>query len=81
MPKIATFLSLDFGSLIGPFFFTLAFNLLFPTIVVSLVYEKEVSFIICLMLDLELNLTFSTADEASHDDENDGIGNICVLGY
>jgi len=41
MPKIATFLSLDFGSLIGPFFFTLAFNLLFPTIVVSLVYEKE----------------------------------------
>ena len=81
MPKIATFLSLDFGSLIGPFFFTLAFNLLFPTIVVSLVYEKEVSFIICLMLDLELNLTFSTADEASHDDENDGIGNIGVLGY
>ena len=50
MPKIATFLSLDFGSIIGPFFFTLAFNLLFPTIVVSLVYEKEVcSFFYVLM--------------------------------
>lgn len=43
MPKIGTFLSLDFGSSLGPFFFTLAFNILFPTIVVSLVYEKEVS--------------------------------------
>jgi hypothetical protein len=43
MPKIGTFLSLDIGSTLGPFFFTLAFNILFPTIVVSLVYEKEVS--------------------------------------
>jgi hypothetical protein len=42
MPKIATFLTLDIGSALGPFFFTLAFNILFPTIVVSLVYEKEV---------------------------------------
>ncbi len=42
MPKVATFLSIDFGSLLGPFFFTLAWNILFPTIVVSLVYEKEV---------------------------------------
>ena len=42
MPKIGTFLTLDFGSSFGPFFFTLAFNILFPTIVVSLVYEKEV---------------------------------------
>ncbi len=42
MPKIATYLSLDIGSALGPFFFTLAFYILFPTIVVSLVYEKEV---------------------------------------
>jgi len=42
MPKIGTFLTLDIGSALGPFFFTLAFNILFPTIVVSLVYEKEV---------------------------------------
>jgi hypothetical protein len=41
-PRAASFLSMDFGSLLGPFFFTLAFNLVFPTIVVSLVYEKEV---------------------------------------
>ena len=41
-PRAASFLSIDFGSLLGPFFFTLAFNLLFPTVVVSLVYEKEV---------------------------------------
>ena len=41
-PKAASFASIDFGSLLGPFFFTLAFNLLFPTVVVSLVYEKEV---------------------------------------
>jgi len=40
-PRAASFLSVDFGSLLGPFFFTLAFNLLFPTVVVSLVYEKE----------------------------------------
>jgi len=43
MPKIASFLSIDFGSILGPFFFTLAWNILFPTIVVSLVYEKEVA--------------------------------------
>jgi hypothetical protein len=43
-PRAASFLSVDFGSLLGPFFFTLAFNLLFPTVVVSLVYEKEVRF-------------------------------------
>jgi hypothetical protein len=42
MPKLANFLSLDFGAILGPFCFTLAFNLLFPSIVVSLVYEKEV---------------------------------------
>ena len=42
MPKIATFLSLDIGATMGPFFFTLAFHILFPTVVVGLVYEKEV---------------------------------------
>ena len=43
MPKIASFLSLDIGATMGPFFFTLAFHILFPTIVVGLVYEKEVN--------------------------------------
>ena len=43
MPKIASFLSLDIGAAMGPFFFTLAFHILFPTIVVGFVYEKEVN--------------------------------------
>ncbi|KAJ1474049.1 hypothetical protein T484DRAFT_1833900 [Baffinella frigidus] len=34
-------LTLDLGGVLGAFFFTLAFGLLFPTIVVALVYEKE----------------------------------------
>ena len=44
MPKIGTLLTLDFRSSFGPLFFTLAFNILFPTIVVSVVFEKEVFF-------------------------------------
>jgi hypothetical protein len=42
MPKPAGIVSLDFGSLIGPFLFTLVFFLLLPVIIVSLVYEKEI---------------------------------------
>jgi hypothetical protein len=42
MPKPASIVSLDFGSLIGPFLFTLVFYLLLPVIIVSLVYEKEI---------------------------------------
>lgn len=42
MPKIASFLALDIGATMGPFFFSLAFHILFPTVVVGLVYEKEV---------------------------------------
>jgi hypothetical protein len=34
---VATFLALDIGAFAGPFFFTLAFHMLFPTIVVALV--------------------------------------------
>ena len=41
MPKAASFLSLDIGASMGPFFFSLAFHILFPTLVVGLVYEKE----------------------------------------
>jgi hypothetical protein len=41
MPKIASFLTLDIGASMGPFFFSLAFHVLFPTIVVGLVYDKE----------------------------------------
>eukprot|EP00960_Hanusia_phi_P066605 766432-Hanusia_phi.AAC.2 len=41
MPQDASKLNLDLASSLGPFFFTLAFSLLFPTIVVSIVYEKE----------------------------------------
>jgi hypothetical protein len=42
MPKPASIVSLDFGSLIGPFLFTLVFYLLLPVMIVSLVYEKEI---------------------------------------
>uniref|UniRef100_A0A7S4NY30 ABC transporter domain-containing protein n=1 Tax=Guillardia theta TaxID=55529 RepID=A0A7S4NY30_GUITH len=41
MPQPAWKLNLDLASSLGPFFFTLAFSLLFPTIIVSIVYEKE----------------------------------------
>ena len=41
MPRSASFLALDIGSAMGPFFCTLAFHVLFPTLVVALVYEKE----------------------------------------
>ena len=41
MPKVASFLTLDIGATMGPFFFSLAFHILFPTIVVGFVYEKE----------------------------------------
>eukprot|EP00960_Hanusia_phi_P047548 758457-Hanusia_phi.AAC.2 len=41
MPQPAWKLNLDLASSLGPFFFTLAFSLLLPTIIVSIVYEKE----------------------------------------
>jgi len=41
MPVLARNLNFDLGSTLGPFFFTMAMNLLFPAIVVALVYEKE----------------------------------------
>jgi hypothetical protein len=41
MPQPAGRLDLDLGGIIGGFFFTLSFSLLFPTIVVSILYEKE----------------------------------------
>ncbi len=37
MPKAASFLALDLGGVLGPFFFTIAMNLLFPAIVVAMV--------------------------------------------
>ena len=47
MPKIANFLNLDLGATMGPFFFGLAFHILFPTMVVGFVYEKEVPIFVC----------------------------------
>jgi hypothetical protein len=75
MPKLANFLSLDFGAIMGPFCFTLAFNLLFPSIVVSLVYEKEVVFLFNFLELKSANyarLTLNCSDETSNYDENDG---------
>mmetsp|Transcript_40231 Transcript_40231/g.119957 ORF Transcript_40231/g.119957 Transcript_40231/m.119957 type:complete len:1026 (-) Transcript_40231:846-3923(-) len=41
MPKQATELKLDFSSLLGPLFYTWVVQLLFPTFLQQLVYEKE----------------------------------------
>ncbi|XP_057868703.2 ABC transporter A family member 7 [Cryptomeria japonica] len=41
MPKPATKLRLDFSSILGPLFFVWVIQLLFPVILVSLVYEKQ----------------------------------------
>ncbi|GFH22555.1 ABC transporter domain-containing protein, partial [Haematococcus lacustris] len=41
MPKLKTKLTLDFSSLLGPLFFTWVVQLLLPTILQQLVYEKE----------------------------------------
>ncbi|GFH06334.1 ABC transporter domain-containing protein, partial [Haematococcus lacustris] len=41
MPKLKTKVTLDFSSLLGPLFFTWVVQLLLPTILQQLVYEKE----------------------------------------
>ncbi|KAH9330894.1 hypothetical protein KI387_003002 [Taxus chinensis] len=41
MPKAATNLRLDFSSILGPLFFMWVIQLLFPVILISLVYEKQ----------------------------------------
>jgi hypothetical protein len=41
MPKTASFLALDLGGELGPFFFTIAMNLLFPSIVVAMVSKPR----------------------------------------
>ncbi|XP_060204669.1 ABC transporter A family member 7-like isoform X1 [Lycium barbarum] len=41
MPKPETELTLDFGSLLGPLFFTWVVSQLFPVVLIALVYEKQ----------------------------------------
>ena len=79
MPKLANFLNLDFGAIMGPFCFTLAFNLLFPSIVVSLVYEKEVVFYVSELKSANYGLILTCSDEDSNYDENDGSWQCGIL--